>query len=80
MQHTRGKLTKQNKLQEDTCMKFYDETRPLCIEMDASGVGLGAALLKARRNTNCPKDEAPDNSILRPTAFASKILIEMEQR
>ena len=24
-------------------MKFYDETRPSYIEMDASGVGLGAA-------------------------------------
>ena len=27
---------------EDACMKFYDETKPLYIEMDASGVGLGS--------------------------------------
>ena len=28
---------------EDACMKLYDETKPLYIEMDASGVGLKAA-------------------------------------
>ena len=36
-----GKIT--NK--EDPCMKFYDDTQPLNLEADASGVRLGAALL-----------------------------------
>ena len=43
-------------------MKFSDKTNPLSIEMDASGVGLGVALLQTRNNTSCAKDEAPDNS------------------
>ena len=33
-------------IREDVCMKFYDETKPLYIETDASGVGLGAALIQ----------------------------------
>ena len=67
-------------IKEDACMKFYDETKPLYIEMNASGVGLGATLLQTRSNTTCPKDEAPDNSILRPIAFASKSLNGAEKK
>ena len=59
---------------KDACMKFYAKTKPLYRETDASGVGLGAALLQTRSNTNCPKDEAPDNSILTPIAFARSSL------
>ena len=62
------------------CMKFYDDTKPLYLETDASGIGLGAALLQLRDNMNCPKDTAPDNTILCPIAFASKSLTEAEQR
>ena len=61
-------------IKEDACMKFYDETKPLYIETDASGVGLGAAFLQTRSNTSCPRDKVPDNSILRPTIFSSKNL------
>ena len=32
-------------IKEDTYMKFHYKTKPLCIETDASGVGLGAAHL-----------------------------------
>ena len=32
-------------IKEDTCRKYYDETKPLHIEKDVSGVWLGAALL-----------------------------------
>ena len=61
-------------IKEDACMKFYDETKPLYIEMDTCGAGLGAALLQTRNNTSCTKDEAQDNNILRPSAFFSKNL------
>ena len=61
-------------------MKFYEETKPLYIETDASGIALRAALLQTRGNTSCLMDGVPDNSILRPIAFASKILTSMENR
>ena len=61
-------------------MKFYDDTKLLYLETDASGISLGAALLWLRDNTNCPKDTAPDNTILHLTAFASKSLTGAEQR
>ena len=38
-------------------MKFYDEMKPLYLETDASGVGLGAGLLQTKEGTSCPKDE-----------------------
>ena len=59
-------------IKEDACMKFYDETKPLYIETEASGVELGAALLQIRSNRSCLRHEAPDNSILRPIGFLAK--------
>ena len=32
-------------IKDGTCMKFYNGTRPLYLETDTSGVGLGAGLL-----------------------------------
>ena len=52
------------------CMKFYDDTKPLYLETDTSGVGLGAALLQIQESTTCQKDIMPDNTILHPIAFA----------
>ena len=62
------------------CMKFYDDTTLLYLEIDASGIGLGAALLQLRDNTGCQKDAAPDNTILHPIAFVSKSLTGGGQR
>ena len=59
-------------------MKFYDESKPLYLEMDASGIGLGAALLQTRDGTTCPEDIFPDNTTLRPVTFASKSLTSAE--
>ena len=50
-------------IKEDACMKFYDETRPLYIATDASGVGLGAALLQTRGITSCHRDKVLGNCI-----------------
>ena len=61
-------------------MKFYDDTKLLYLETDASGVGLGVALLQVCKGTTCQKDVAPDNIILHPIVFASKSLTGAECR
>ena len=53
-------------------MMFYNETKPLYLETDASGNRLDAALLQTRDGITCPRDTAPDNTILMPIAFAGK--------
>ena len=61
-------------------MKFYDNSKPLYLETDASGIGLGAALLQLHDNTVCQKGVAPQNIALHPIAFTSKSLTGVEQR
>ena len=61
-------------------MMFYNETKPLYLERDASGIGLSATLLQTRDGTTCPEDSAPDNTILQPIAFMSKSLTSAECR
>ena len=67
-------------IKADMCMKFYDDTQPLYLETDASRVGLGVALLQMHEGTTCQKDIVQDNTILHPTAFASKSLTGAECR
>ena len=61
-------------------MKFYVDSKPLYLETDVSGVGLGAALLQLHDNTVCQKGIAPNNITLHPIAFASKSLTSAEWR
>ena len=67
-------------IKEDVSMKFYVETRPLYIETDVLGIGLGAALLQTGSCTSCSRYEEPDTSISRPIAFVSKGLSSAEKR
>ena len=61
-------------------MKLYDKSKPLYLEMEASGVGLGTNLIQIRNCTRCLRDTAPDNNILRPITFASKSLSNTGKR
>ena len=59
-------------------MEFYDSSRPVYLETDASGVNFGARLLQVREGMNCGYDEVSDNVNLHPIVFASKSLLSAE--
>ena len=64
----------------EVCIKFYDKTKPLYLEMGASRIGLGTTLLQTRDGTTYPEDTAPDNTTMRQIPFASKSQTSAEQR
>ena len=59
-------------IKADVCMKFYDNSKPLYLETDASGIGPGVALVQLHDNTVCQVGVASQNITLCPSAFASK--------
>ena len=64
----------------EMCMKLYNDTKPLYLKTDATGISLGVALLQLRDNTTCQTHMTPDKTILCPIAFASKSLMGAECR
>ena len=56
-------------------MKFYDASRLLYWETDASDVGVGASLLQVMGGMNFLCDEVPDKATLCPITFSSKNLL-----
>ena len=60
-------------------MKFYDADRSLYLETNSSGIGPGDGSLQVRDGMNCGHDKILYNTILVPTAFASKSLSSAEQ-
>ena len=63
-----------NIVKKDVCTKFYNATRLLYLETDASGHGL----LQIRNGMNCGCNEAPDNATLHLIAFTNKSLLNNE--
>ena len=72
-----GQISQKPKIliKKDAFVKFYDETKTIYIETNASGVSLRAGMLQVRDTMNCTRYELPDNTLHRPTtAFAGKNL------
>ena len=59
-------------------MKLYDASRPLYLETDVSGVGLGKWLLQVRERMNSGHDEVSANVTPLPMACTSKSLSDAE--
>ena len=72
---------------ESTLLSYCDKTKPIFIEVDASGQGLGAVLLQGSiSNEELKQASQTDGKYLKfrnklkPIAFASKSLSEAQQR
>ena len=62
-------------IKKETYMKYYDASDPLYLETDASGVSLGAGLLKEGDGMNCESNKVLDNAPLCPVTFVSRSLL-----
>ena len=77
--HTQAFNCLKSKISNDCLIHFYDTKKPVFIECDSSGVGIGAVLLQPDSDhVGSDKSDIPCN--LRPVAYASKSLTEAEHR
>ena len=77
--HTQAFNRLKSKISNDCLIHFYDTKKPVFIECDSSGVGIGAVLLQPDSDhVESDKNGIPCN--LRPVAYASKSLTEAERR
>ena len=75
--HTQAFNRLKSKISNDCLIHFYDTKKPVFIECDSSGVGIGAVLLQPDSDhVESDKNGIPCN--LRPVAYASKSLTEAE--
>ena len=71
---TRFCTPQQKDSKNDAFIEFYDVSRPLYLETDASGVSLRLRLLQIMDGMKCMYDKVSHNATLHPIAFASKSL------
>ena len=67
-----------NITKKNTTMAFCKEKKQVYLKIDVSGVGLGASLPQVRNGMWFPRNDAPNNAVLQPVAFTSKILTNPE--
>ena len=77
--HTEAFNLLKSKITNDCLIHSYDAKKPVFIECDSSGVGIGSVLLQPdTERVEYDRNGIPCN--LRPVAYASKSLTEAEQR
>ena len=59
-------------IKKDACIKFYETSRTLSLEMEPSGAGLGAGLLQLRDGMDCGHDYVPGNATLHLSVFCQQ--------
>ena len=77
--HTEAFNLLKSKITDDCLIHFYNASKPVFVECDSSGVGIGPVLLQPTSDiVEYSNDGIPCN--LRPVVYASKSLTEAEQR
>ena len=78
-QHERAFNALKTEIASSKTLQFFDSKKPVIIEVDASGYGLGASLLQPVNSTTSDEN-LTDVKNLQPVAYASKGLTDAEQR
>ena len=65
---------------EDVCMKFYDETQPLYLERDASGIWLRADLLQTRTLYKLPKTQSSRQQHIHTHCICKQELVKCRKK